>query len=191
MRISFELSEKEFNANEIELLKEALALSESQFHDKLGLFAKSAFMEYKKMLNEKGMPTKADEISQERLYHLIRNFYLDHLPTETEIASIFQLTDTQSKTLIQNVRSRYRTKIFEQIKNSLCDVMREAIRHTDTEFRLVIKSKNIVEELNHIVSSKGPTLKKIMAVRGSACEYTCAIDTYNLLKRELDFCDGE
>jgi len=189
MIITFDLSDEDFTELEKDTIQEALNLTEEGIETGLNKIAKTAFMEYKKMFNEKGLPTRADEVLQERLYFLIVNFYDGKLPNESEVSSIFQLTYSQSKTLIKNVRSRYRTKIYDQINNSLRSIVESAEAEGEDKYRMVISSENLLEELNLLVSQKGPRLKKISAVRGSAGEYSCPTDTYNLLRAELGFDD--
>lgn len=189
MDILFNLVDEEFTTLEKQTIREALNLSEEEFESALKKIAKTAFMEYKKMFNEKGLPTRADEVLQERLYFLIVNYYDGKLPNESEVSSIFQLTNSQSKTLLKNVRSRYRTKIYNQIKNSLVAIIESAEADGEDKFRMIISSENLLEELNLLISQKGPTLKKITAIRGSAGEYACLADTYNLLRNELGLTD--
>lgn len=189
MEFKFTLSKTLLTESEKEIIKDALGLNDADFDKKMMLLAKSAFLEYKKMLTEKGLPTRADEVMQERLYFLIVNYYGGLLPSESEVSSLFQLTQPQSKTLIKNVRSRYRTKIQSGIKNTLQNVVELADKYDDDSYRIVITSENILEELNLVISQKNPELKNITAVRGSAGEYSCKVDTYNLLKTELGIID--
>ena len=185
MTITFELNDNEFTDSEKRTIRDALSIGQSELENDLKKIAKTAFMEYKKMFNEKGLPTRADEVLQERLFFLIINYYDHFLPKESEISSIFQLTHSQSKTLLKNVRSRYRTKIYQQINHSLRHIVEGAEPEGENEYKMIITSDNLLEELNLLIAQKGPRLKKLMAVRNSAGEYSCPIDTYDLLCREL------
>lgn len=185
MRIVIELQEDEFTEKDKEIIKESLNITnDTEFDSALSKIAKSALMEYKKMFIEKGLPTRADEVQQERLYFLLTNYYGNRLPSESEISSIFQLTHSQSKTLLKNTRSRYRTKIQSSIIETLRRVVENA-EESDGVFKMVIQSDNVKEELNLLISQKGPKLNKLVAVRGSAGQFCCPEDTYDLLKREL------
>lgn len=189
MEITINLSTTEFaNADKI-LLKECLGLhSNDELTEALKKLTKTAFMEYLKMFKEKGLPTRADEVQQERLYFLLSYYYQDKLPSENELSSIFQLTPSQSKTLLRNTKSRYRTKISEFIKNTLSQTLTTATPAVDhvSPYEFVCTSASTVEELNLIVSQKGPTLEPIKKINGLANKYSCAVDTYNLLIRELE-----
>ena len=156
---------------------------ESEINNILIKLTKTALMEYIKMFKEKGLPTRADEVMQERLFFLLSYYYKDRLPLESEISAIFQLTQSQSATLLRNTISRYRIKIQKYITNTLHAVIRSATKNKDTEkFEMVIKSRIILEELNRIISQQGPLLVQLAKKKGIASLYECPEDTYNLLK---------
>lgn len=185
MKISFELNETEFSAEDQRLLNECLkndsGVAPSKYIEKI---AKTAFCEYCKMFKEKGLPTRADEVQQERLFFLLKHYYIDHLPTEAEISSIFQLTHSQSATLLRNTLSRNRIKINDFIENTLKKIITEGKKLND-RLEFIIYSRVVVEELNLIVSQKGPGLEQIKKIKDTASKYSCPVDTYNLLKQEL------
>lgn len=189
MEITINLSTTDFTIADKSLIKECLDLhTNEELAEALKKLTKTAFMEYLKMFKEKGLPTRADEVQQERLFFLLTYYYQDKLPSENELSSIFQLTPSQSKTLLRNTKSRYRTKISEFIRNTLIQTLATATRADDDDdpFEFVCTSSSTVEELNLIVSQKGPTLEPIKKIVGLANKFSCAVDTYNLLIRELE-----
>ena len=187
MEIAITINELELSSADKVLIKECLGLtSENQITEALVKLCKTAFMEYVKMFKEKGLPTRADEVQQERLFFLLNHYYGNRIPSENEISSILQLTPSQSKTLLRNTKSRYRTKISTYIKNTLLTALNSALQSTPTDpYEFVCTSPTTIEEMNLIVSQKGPTLQPIEKIRGIASKYICAIDTFNLLQTEL------
>lgn len=186
MNITISVSAAELSSADETLIQECLGLTTGQLNAALIKLCKTAFMEYVKMFKEKGLPTRADEVQQERLFFLLNYFFMNRLPSENEISSIFQLTPSQSKTLLRNTKSRYRTKISAYIKNTLFTTLNQATQlNSGDEYEFICTSPTTIEELNSIISQKGPALKPIEKIRGLASKYTCAIDTYNLLQIEL------
>lgn len=186
MKIEFELEPSEFGSEEIRIISECLGTKKSDIEGVLADVTKTALMEYIKMFKEKGLPTRADEVMQERLYFLLVYYYKDRLPFESEISAIFQLTQSQSATLLRNTISRYRIKIQGYITNTLQAVIRSAQKNAETnQFEIVIKSRIILEELNRIISQQGPLLVQITKKKGIASLYICPEDTYDLLKEAV------
>ena len=186
MNINFKINNNELSESEIKIIKNSLGLNNSTINEALSNFAKAAFMEYVKMIKDNGLPSKVSEIQQERLFFLLMYYFKDHLPDENEISSIFQLSSIQSKSLLRNTKSRYRTKIGEYLKNTLINVLKNATqKKTDEPFEFICFSPTIIEELNTIICQKAPTLEPIQKIKGLASKYSCAIDTYIFLKEEL------
>lgn len=186
MIICIDVTESELSNNDKELVKECLGLNEENLEASLKKLCKSAFMEYVKMFKEKGLPTRADEVQQERLYFLLNYFFENRLPSEKEISTIFQLTPSQSKTLLRNTKSRYRTKISTFIKQTLLQTLAAANKQVESsDYEFVCTSPTIIEELNQIISQKGPELKPIEKIKGLASKYLCSADSYDLLISEI------
>lgn len=187
MKITITIEDHELTETDKTLIQECLGLAELDVPLALTKLSKTAFMEYVKMFKEKGIPTRADEVQQERLYFLLNYFYENRLPSESDISSVFQLTPSQSRTLLRNTKSRYRNKISEFIKNTLRDTLNSsALANDESGYRFICTSTSTVEELNSIVSQKGPELKSIEKIRGVSSMYSCSVDTYNLLQKELN-----
>jgi len=186
MEITISLNRAELTKADIMLIQECLGLTtETQLKGAIKKLSRTAFMEYVKMFKEKGLPTRAAEVQQERLFFLLTYFYENRIPSENEISSIFQLTPSQSTTLLRNTISKNRTKINNSIKNTLLSILNSAKREESGSYEFVCTSPTAVEEMNLIIREKGPTLHPVEKIRGIACKYSCAPDTYSLLKTEL------
>ncbi|CAM3419395.1 hypothetical protein PALU110988_21550 [Paenibacillus lupini] len=158
----------------------------ANFEQSLNKICLAALTEYKEMLLGKGLPTRADEIKQHRLFHLIVFLFQNTLPNEAEVSSMFQLTESEARALIRNVRTRFRYQLDGHIQNTLRDILQQAaLDTTQTEYHVIIQSNNVLEELNRIIDQYGPHLDPIAHVRGSAKKYKIMPDTYHLLQTRL------
>lgn len=185
MDITISLNEVEFSAADQDLIKDCLNINANQLPDAFAKLCKTAFLEYVKMFKEKGLPTRADEVQQERLFFMLKHYYETTIPTENEISSIFQLTESQSRTLLRNTKSKYRTKLNENLKRTLRGFLASARQIDNQDYEFVCTSTTIIEDMNKIVTQRGAGLKPIEKQRNVASTYTCALDTYLLLQREL------
>ena len=188
MDITISLSDEDFGPAHRKLVREALGLSnDAELAKAMKRLCKAAAVEYVNMFVEKGMASRADELRQDRLYFLISHYYQNCLPPESELSSIFQLTPSQSRTLLRNTRSRYRTKIGAQVNFSAKAVIAAAKKNEDSKrWEMLINSNVILEELNLVVAKKAPTLKPIHLKKESAGQYEAEEDTYQLLKIEYN-----
>lgn len=75
MDIKITISNAELSAADKTLIQECLGLTPADVNDALKKLCKTAFMEYVKMFKEKGLPTRADEVQQERLFFLLNYFF--------------------------------------------------------------------------------------------------------------------
>jgi hypothetical protein len=106
MQISFTIDAQAFEQEQKEPVKKTLRISDHEITHALQRIAKASLTEYLKMLVEGGMPSRADEAKQDRLLYLIQSYFGQTLPTESQISTIFQLTQSQSKTLLKNTLSQ-------------------------------------------------------------------------------------
>ncbi len=183
MQITIEVTDFEFDEITKNIIKDCLEIdSDKELDIALEKLCKSAFMEYIKMFKERGLPNRADEVKQERLFQLLVHYFQDHMPQESEISTIFQITLAQSRTLLRNTNSRFRTLIMSYLKNSLQSILESAIFNEDTKkYELIIQSKVFYEEFITTINNRGPDLTQLRRVPNSASRYECTDKTFNLL----------
>ncbi|MFA9397401.1 MAG: hypothetical protein ACERKV_03930 [Clostridiaceae bacterium] len=188
MTITLNIDENLISTEEKDRLKILFGIpndeDNSKFEEQLQNITKAALVEYKQMLLGIELPTRAEEIKQYRLLHLIEYYFHDRIPTETEVSSMFQLTNSQSKSLIKNVLSKFHFQIEEILKNTMKSVLKGfSSTNPNREYTGIIQSDNIRDELNRIILRENPNLKLITLVRNSAAKYEIAEDSYDLLSK--------
>lgn len=100
--INIEINDGFFNEEEVEKLKILFKTENNdQFVTAIQDITYAALTEYKEMLLGKGLSTRADEIKQHRLYLLVKHFFHGVIPNESEVSSVFQLTESESRALIR------------------------------------------------------------------------------------------
>ncbi|MEZ8296065.1 hypothetical protein [Vibrio splendidus] len=184
MDITFQLNDAEFEEEQRELLKKTLKIEDAEVSDALNKIAKAALTEYMVMLVEGGMPNRADEAKQDRLLYLIQSYFGEELPTEPQISTVFQLTQSQSKTLLKNTVSRFRNKLDVVLRNTMINVVNSA-EHANNQYLVVINSEIVKDELNMLITQNEPTFKPITKRKGSAGQFEISEDSHDLLCREL------
>jgi len=188
MEITFTINENELKEDDKLVIKECLDLTaDDNLDEHLVRLAKASFIEYMKMFKEKGLPTRADEVQQERLFFLLLHYFMNRVPFEHEISSIFQITQSQSRTLLKNTNSRFRTKISQFIRNTIKTVLRAAQLNQDgNKYEMEITSGVIKDEINTYLSQRNAHLFPLTKKRGYLALYECPEDTYNFLLEHFE-----
>lgn len=145
----------------------------------------AASAEYLDMILGKQLPTRANEIHERRLFHLLKHYFRGRIPSEAEVSALFQVTQSASRTLIRNVRTKFKYDLEEEVKNTVQQILRTAEFMSD-EYRIVVQSDNILEELRQTVSLYAPQLGQITKVKNSAGIYSVPEDTFILLAGKYD-----
>ncbi len=188
MDITININDNELSEDDKLVIKDCLGLGdEDNLDEHLNRLAKASFIEYIKMFKEKGLPTRADEVQQERLFFLLLHYFMNRVPFEHEISSIFQITQIQSRTLLRNTNSRFRTKIAQFIRNTIRTVLRTAVLNGDGDrYELEITSSVIKDEINTYLSQRNAHLFPLTKKRGYLAVYECPEDTYNFLSENFE-----
>ena len=183
MPIAIELPDDFFTDDERQKLKDLFKTQDdAEFSEALQKVLRAALSEYKDMFLGMGLPSRADEIRQHRLFHLIKHYFVDGMPSEAEVASMFQLTQSRSKSLIRFVMTRFRYNLEQEIHNTLKATVEQAQFHDGShEYRVVIQSDNVLEELNRIIGAVAPNLDPVRKVRNMSRTYSISEDSYTVL----------
>lgn len=172
-----------FNENDLADLRDVLGLAEGDDLDAaIAKVTVSALHEYREMLLAGGMPSRAPEIQEHRLFHLITHYYGGRIPPESEIANLFHETMSRSRGMLRNVLTRYARELEESLHGTLQELLMTAQRQGDQgPWRLVIQSDNSLEQLNHVIATRAPQLDPVRKVPNSARTYRIDADSFNVL----------
>lgn len=175
--------ELDLGRHDVDLLFKTLGCNEEEeLQSKLSQISKAATSEYLDMILGKQLPTRANEIYERRLYHLLKNYYAGKIPSEADVATLFQFKISSSKTLLRNVRTKFKYDLEEEIMNTVQDTLEKA-EFEDDHFIILVQCENILEELQQTVSINAPQLDQITKVKGSAGVYKIPEDTFELLAK--------
>lgn len=145
----------------------------------------AAIDEYRDMLLGMGVPSRANEIKEYRLFHLIKYFYKKRIPEEMEISILFQLSESRSRTLLQNVLARFRFFLTEPLDATLKQIIDSAQEREDHIYEVLIKSPSFVDELNRRLITENPRFPKVTKVRGETNTYSIKPDPYDFLSKHF------
>ena len=120
MEINVQLPDDFFSTDELDRLRRLLgSQSDAELEAALESVIRAALAEYKDMLLGMGMPSRAVEIREHRLFQLIKHYFRDRVPSEAQVASMFHLTESASRSLIRSVISKFEYYLEDQLEETL------------------------------------------------------------------------
>lgn len=160
-------------------------------HEKLNGIAKASFEEYLKLIVGQKVFTRGSDFKEYRLFLMIKYTFDGKVPSEDSVSKLFQLTHSESKSLIRSVMSKYQYEMADMIKTSLKETLDSAESlHTDQGtldvYKVDIKTHNILIELNKILGYLDGAAPVIVKERGTFSTYVIKPTSYDKLKRFFD-----
>jgi hypothetical protein len=184
--IKFDLS---LSKDETNLLKDIIESEQDDLDSSLSVYAKAAFEEYIRMFLGQKVFTRGSDMREYRLFLLIKTVFNRHIPDEQKICDLFQLTLTESRTLIRSVMSKYQYELKEAINNTLIDIIINA-KPDDKEYLIDVKTENLVRELNKILGSISGDSQQINKKVGTITNYIVKPSAYVQLLLYPEFKEG-
>lgn len=171
----------DLDAEEQQDLLEKFRCTESELSDRLARVATAAYEDYLEMIRGIPLPSRAEEVRERRLLHLLKRYATDGLwLTENDIAVMFQMSGQEAGRLLRNVRAHYHADLDSRVKAAVRKIL-ESAKNVKGSYRIEITSLNLLDALKWTVTSVAPNLDQIVKVRGSAALYDIPPDTYKKL----------
>lgn len=185
MDINFIIPEIELN--EKELLKSILHCNDNELHEKLNKVAYASFEEYRKMILGQKVFTRGRDIIEYRLFIFIKFFFEGKIPDEQKICDLFQVTATESRSLIKSIMSKYQYELRETITSSLRDeVIKIKKDENGDDYKISIQNQYFKDELNRILGTIDTSLPIIEKDRGTISTYIVKPSSYSELRKHFN-----
>jgi len=170
------------------MLAEILGCSAEDLEETLEPYARAAAAEYLEMFLGRKVYTRGSDIREYRLFLLMREVF-KRLPTEQEVSDLFQTTETQSRSLIRSVMSKYQYELTEVLSKSMEKALEDAAQDLNAEegddWYITVSSEYIIEALNRLVAQCDGTLTRIVLRKGTASSYVIRPATRTALREAL------
>lgn len=159
--------------------------------NRLGGFVSASAEEYVTMMLGQKVFRRGADIQEYRLYLLIKHVF-NGIPDEQQICRLFQLTASESRSLIRSVMSKYQYVLKDAINSSLLEVLRLAgAKEEGGEYYVRIDNSSIVDSLNVLLSVHDGSLQPVVKRRGCVSEYEISPASYEKLCELMGLSDAE
>ncbi len=167
-------------------LSEILKCDIEGLNKELSKIASAATEEYIKMMLGEKVFTRGSDIREYRLFLLIINYFEGNIPDERIISTLFQTTQSESKSLLRSTLAKYHYMLKDSINESIIRVF--SGDHSQNENgNYIVKNIpiNIIDEMNRIVSEIDGSHNQIKKQRGTLQVYEIPPATYEALNEKL------
>ena len=159
-------------ADDRQRLSESLECTDAELDERLKLCSLAALSEHLDMFLGRKLSSAASDFREYRLFKLIEARVFG-VPTDQNVADLFQLTLPQARTLIRNVYTKYRFELSAGrdllLKQTLASA--QADPNDEARFFLTIGSRAIADALNDRLLRYGGGARLTLS-RGSQTQYT-------------------
>lgn len=184
MQLTFELN---LDPAEVSRLASILRCDEANLAAKLEPYARAAMKEYVQMFLGKRVMRQASDVREQKLLLLIQEAFNNEIPDERKICKLFQVTPSQSRSLIRSVMSKYQYELETAINQSYVKVLQNCRQIEATNnYEVTIDSSIVAEGLNQLLAGINGKLPKIMRKTGTVSVYRVDIASYQHLHTELN-----
>lgn len=185
MKLTLDVS-LDLNEDEERQLASILRADRAELEDALQPVAAASLEEYVRMFLGQKVFTRGRDVQDYRLFLLIRELFDRTIPDEERVCALFQTTESQSRSLIRSVLSKYQYEVHEALENSLSDIVRAASQPEDgNDYQVAIYTEGLVEGLNRLLADEDGSLPQVSKKRGTVSTYQIKPSSYAVLRERL------
>lgn len=155
--------------------------------------AQASEEEFSGQLLNDGRISTINELYQYRLYLYVKHVFDWKIPSEFEVSQIFNIPNSSASTLIKNMKSRYQFELVQSFKDTLrtildtIDLNNPEITNGENYYKLNIRSKQLVKEINELLAILNPNFEDIKKYNDISSYYKISEQTKTGL---LDYING-
>ena len=169
-----------------EKLKPALAAildcKLSQLDARLNKVAEAAVKEYLDMFQGTAVFRRGSDLLENRLLLLIEHALDGKIPDESTVSRLFQTTQTESRSLIRAVISKYQYRLKVQLDETVVATLSSAKPDNDSSvYTVAISSVSVVNALNLTLATLDAGLKPVSKQRNSVSNYQISASAFSRL----------
>lgn len=162
-----------------------LGIGPARLTGALEKLAKIALAEILDMATARENYSPSSDTLQKRLEYFVLIYYGDRLPTETEIARLFQVTPAKAKTLLTNLYATRRHVLESQRTATIKRIFASPRRVDALVIELTIPSAYIVDAIKELIEVHASGFGSIGRKRLTIDTYEISVDTFNRIASAL------
>jgi hypothetical protein len=170
----------EFDDGDADDLALVLGCQPAEVKDRLVAHAQAALDEYVAMYLGRRAPSQAREMLEHRLTLLMLRALKDELPTDDQVARLFNTNQSSARTLIRNTISKHRFQLTKVVAASA----KKALEHATADGAqrvITIRSNYLAEWMNQDLARSDQGSPPLLPLRDRVARYSTATSSYEIL----------
>jgi hypothetical protein len=158
-----------------------------QLEEVISKYAQAATIEYHDMFLGRKVFRRGSDIMEYRLVLLTETLFGGRIPDESKVCNLFQMTSTESRSLLRSVISKYQHRLSKCFADTLSDALLNASLDANTgDYSLPVNNRNIVDALNVILADCDPDFHPIVRKKNTSAVYSIRNAEYDALERIVE-----
>jgi hypothetical protein len=175
-------------------LQATLGCSKAELARTLDRYAEAAREEYVRMVLGQRVFTRGQDLLEYRLLLMVQHVFGGQLPSEQQISAVFQMTMSQSRTLLRSILAKYRYELGQATVTTIRRLLADArmdpddsdVADDDEKTRLLtIDNTNVVEEMNRRIVSIDPSLPPLERQPRTGAVFKIKASSYHKLREQV------
>jgi hypothetical protein len=158
-----------------------LGCDPSQLGTRLAGHAQAAISEYVEMYLGRRAFSRGSDMLEHRLALLMQYAFANQVPSEDQVARLFQSTPSQGRSLIRASLSKYRYQLQAAAAASAKSVLEKARVNAADEFVMEIRTAFLVDLMNQALAEKDGRQKPVIRVKDNVSTFSTARASYEAL----------
>lgn len=171
----------EVSDDDVSRLANVLGCDPKSLGEVLAGHAQAALSEYVEMYLGRRAFSRGSDVMEHRLALLMQHALANRVPSEDQVARLFQLTLSQGRTLIRTTLSKYRFQLQTAAGASAKAVLQAAKINSADEFVMEIKATFLADMMNQVLAAQDGRQKPVVRVRDNVSTYSTARGSYEAL----------
>src|ERR1039458_2566189 len=151
MKLSISLS---LDPAEIKQLSGILRTPAAGLDSTFSPYAKAAIQEYIQMFLGQKVFTRGTDMREFRLFLLIKSAFNNKIPDEQNVCDLFQCTQSQGRSLLRAVMSKYQYELSDAINATLKELVNSARKEESSNLiAITVNNETLIEALNRLLAN--------------------------------------
>ena len=174
------------DAGDVRHLKSVFGCTtDSELDARLAGVARAAMQEHMDMFLGRGAFTRGADFKEHRLALLVEHGFAGDIPSENQVARMFQITRSAAGTLLRSMLSKYQIHLQSSLTAAVRTALASVTKDDQETLQLMrCRAPAVIDRINDLVEGLGGDHPKVVPAPGLMSAYLIRTSTWEDLKTQ-------